>query len=473
MLAVTLFCACAEDSETNPGNGGDEENPPVVEDSVFSPSSVRVPSVGEMFDITAREELGWKVWAKPAWVQSVSDDGRVFTFFVDRNPLEEERSNRIGFRNDDGETVFVPVVQDGLSGDEPAPADPVFQVRSSYLLVTDAECVFDALVKTNTGGSVLSLPDWLEFAGTESMSDTEVLYLFHAQANASSSPREGEISLRNNRGTTLAINVKQYGKRQEIAGDSREWTQRSFRHRSLYIDFTGTWCPNCPRMARGLELACEKAGDKIVPVGLHCFGSAFDVEGGDDMAIRMGATALPAGVVDMCTYVSPDTENVISFFARNAVRHTEAVYPVSTGIAASSKLNGRTLKVDVTLYLKYADRYKITVWLTESGLVAPQKDYEVSGGVDNDYVHNHVMRRSLTDIMGKSFSTSEDLVEKKYTYETELPSGWNAGNMELLVFVSRSFDSKERIQSSAAYGEYYVDNCISVPLGTVHELELE
>ena len=72
---------------------------------------------------------------------------------------------------------------------------------------------------------------------------------------------------------------------------------------------------------------------------------------------------------------------------------------------------------------------KLTVYLTEDGLVAPQ----VNGG--NDYVHNNVMRVALGSVLGVALNKTDDSYKNVFNYT--IPQEWNADNMHIVAFISR------------------------------------
>ena len=45
---------------------------------------------------------------------------------------------------------------------------------------------------------------------------------------------------------------------------------KDFFRRSLVLDFTGTWCVNCPKMEAAIEETMEARPGRIIPVSVHC-----------------------------------------------------------------------------------------------------------------------------------------------------------------------------------------------------------
>ena len=65
---------------------------------------------------------------------------------------------------------------------------------------------------------------------------------------------------------------------------------------------------------------------------------------------------------------------------------------------------------------------------------------------DNEYIHNHVFRTSLTnDIFGDPFNLTATGGEKEATYSTTIDETWNPNKMHIVAFV---FDSHEILQAT-------------------------
>lgn len=92
---------------------------------------------------------------------------------------------------------------------------------------------------------------------------------------------------------------------------------------------------------------------------------------------------------------------------------------------------------------KGADAPKINVWLTESNLSAADNprygQMTGSGKLDMNFVHNNVLRTSLTGAWGKDFP--ETIEPYAFKYSTTLDAKWKAENMEIVAFIA-NFDSK-------------------------------
>jgi hypothetical protein len=79
---------------------------------------------------------------------------------------------------------------------------------------------------------------------------------------------------------------------------------------------------------------------------------------------------------------------------------------------------------------------RLSIMLTESGIVDAQDDFE-AGGIVPDYVHNHVLRAMLTPAAGApiltTLSTGQSFTR---SYTTQLLSEWVPEQMEIIGFIS-------------------------------------
>ncbi len=79
---------------------------------------------------------------------------------------------------------------------------------------------------------------------------------------------------------------------------------------------------------------------------------------------------------------------------------------------------------------------RLSVMLTESGIIDAQDDFE-AGGIVPDYYHKHVLRTMMTPATGapilSSVTTGQTFTQ---TFILTLDPAWNAGNMEIIAFIS-------------------------------------
>lgn len=179
----------------------------------------------------------------------------------------------------------------------------------------------------------------------------------------------------------------------EIADEGKD-----FFRRSLVLDFTGTWCVNCPKMEAAIEETMEARPGRIVPVSVHCMSidPMYVKPLSDDLVKKFKVEGYPSAVVDL------DPESLITkqspeLLQSHIDRLLEARGPAA-GIRVESTVNegGFTLKAEMKAVRD--GTYTLAVLVLEDGTVAAQ-----TGGT-TDYVHNNILR-SWTE--GESLNVKE------------------------------------------------------------------
>lgn len=110
-----------------------------------------------------------------------------------------------------------------------------------------------------------------------------------------------------------------------------------------------------------------------------------------------------------------------------------------------------------------ASRTRLSLYLTEDNIVSRQYDAAVQGWV-NDYVHNHVIRATLSDVWGDAaFTTTNagDTYSKTYTYT--LPATMRPEKCRLVAFVNELGPSmRHRQVANATQSGYLVGSTTGI-----------
>ena len=163
---------------------------------------------------------------------------------------------------------------------------------------------------------------------------------------------------------------------------------KDFFRRSLVLDFTGTWCVNCPKMDAAIEEAMAARPGRIVPVSVHCMADPMRIKPlCDNLAKQFKVSAYPSAVVDM------DPESLITQSSSELLlSHIDRLLEsrgVSAGIRIESTLDGEDLSVTVEAKAVQDGEYTLSIILLEDGIVAKQ-----TGADDGEnHVHNNVLRQ--------------------------------------------------------------------------------
>ena len=340
------------------------------------------------------------------------------------------------------------------------PIRPVY--GADFRIVTPAaelqynDETLDVEVVSSLEYHVDSTPGWIEEAAVEELGLNRKVHHFKVQENESDEARKGVIVFCNDALVCVPYSVSQ------MPNQGVQWN-KAFYHKSLFMRFTATWCGYCPYMADAVKLAMAQYPNKIIPVNIHCGDSDLEFNQSNPIANQYGIEYLPSGLVDGRVLIENNDSNVNATLIVNKVKETEQNYPVTSAIGLNSTLSGSTLDVDVTVFLRNAEDYKLTVIVTESGIINKQADNRTGTWVSN-YQHDDVARISLSDIKGDAVTapTTKSVIQKHYS--ATIPSTYDKNNLQIVAYVQRAFGSQTVI-SSANYGGYYVDNAVVAAVG--------
>ncbi len=240
----------------------------------------------------------------------------------------------------------------------------------------------------------------------------------------------------------------------EYEGDYRQsfYQEVAVKKNILIEDFTGQRCSNCPKAAQEVEnLQSTYGKDRIIAVSIHggslsvheknsSIGLANDL--GAEYHEHWGLQAWPKGCIDRKSGIV-DYEKWNSFVSSRI-----GVMPKVELDVTSVALSGDSLSLAIQVKGEETVTGKLQVWLTESNIVAGQiMPADMGGGFKSDYVHNHVLRASLSDAYGDALSVSEgESVTKTYGYKipdvSQLANKtpWNVQNLSVVVFYYNDAD---------------------------------
>lgn len=223
------------------------------------------------------------------------------------------------------------------------------------------------------------------------------------------------------------------------------------RQKRLVEQFTSTECTWCPLGSASLTALCNMRDD-IAWVGVHQILSSYDPFQNaqcDTVADCVNGHSFPTGSFDR--YAGIETPNSVltglayedsNYGANiyNAFLNYVAETPSWATVYINSTYDAATRKAVVTvngdLVTNYEDFMgadsKLTVYITEDGLVAPQIDQGVN--IPN-YVHNGVLRMALGSAMGVALNKTGNTYKNEFT--VNIPASYKADKLNIVAFVSR------------------------------------
>ena len=229
----------------------------------------------------------------------------------------------------------------------------------------------------------------------------------------------------------------------------------------LLEDYTGHKCPNCPEAAEEAHQLKAIYGEQLVLLTIHAgyystpdasgdFTTDFRTSEGTSLHDFFGFFAYPVGMVNRVPYsgnrmiFKDDWEPAITAIIEDEPQ--AGITITTTYDEGSRKLD---CKLESEFYEELGDTYNICLFLTESGIIEPQQK---ETGVDEEYEHNHVLRKSVNGAWGEPVGedglavTGTTLVNE---YSITLDNAWNDDNCHLIAFIYNTI-SNEIVQAEEA-----------------------
>ena len=224
----------------------------------------------------------------------------------------------------------------------------------------------------------------------------------------------------------------------------------------LLEEFTGKGCTNCPKGNREIENLLAIYDSNLVVVSIHAGTFAdpmffplgqFDLrtEVGNNIFQMLGPNlGYPSGVVDRIKFngeFQQGSQSWADLVAQEVARDPQVDFVVSHTFDQESRLV--EIQLEGITRSELAGEVRISVMITEDGIVDAQDDIE-AGGIVEDYVHNHVLRSMATPYDG-DVVINEPGVGASFSgeYSALVDSTWVAGNLKLIIFVSNVLGADE------------------------------
>ena len=232
-----------------------------------------------------------------------------------------------------------------------------------------------------------------------------------------------------------------------FVGDAPVVESRFKRHVCV-MEFTGSWCAQCPSGATTLNYLVDKAYKG------RAFAMAFhnNTQGADIYALPheqelwkiFKYEGYPAYVTDM-------DESKVGLLNDGGCGSTieSSLYDSMThcGAAVSCTYDqaSKTVSVDAKMFSELAMNYRIAVYVMEDKVVGEQK--QSTGELLENYTHRHVVRKMLSaGVRGDALSkvAAETEAGKKYKFTVE--DGWSLENLSVAVLI---LDDKGHVNNMA------------------------
>ncbi len=197
----------------------------------------------------------------------------------------------------------------------------------------------------------------------------------------------------------------------------------------LLEDFTGYNCGNCPdghKIAAKIKLSHP---DRVFPVAVHAGWYAvptgvdapdFRTAEGTEINDYFGVTSYPSGMTNRKPWDQIGQVQSRSYWLSCSRQLCLENADVNVWVGSSYDKTTKKLTADVELYYTNGvdnNSSSLCISLLQDGILGPQ----AGGDMEDEYVHNHVLRAMLTPAWGDTISVSGAGTYVKRHYEYDVP----------------------------------------------------
>ena len=236
---------------------------------------------------------------------------------------------------------------------------------------------------------------------------------------------------------------------QNYSTDSKGFNIVEPINKVIVEDYTGTWCGYCPPVANAIyEL--KEVYDNIISVGIHN-NDELTIDQESDLRSELGISGFPSARLNRTiSWLDP-----YQFSEVNSLLSEEN----NVAISINSTLENVELGVDLRIVSNVElVNHKLVIYLVESNLIYDQANYfnyvedsyfyNLGNPIEN-YSHQDVLRKSITNISGNILELIQPLTDYKFNFNVELNPDFVVENLAIVAIV---VDSNNNALNSQ-YGE--------------------
>lgn len=236
---------------------------------------------------------------------------------------------------------------------------------------------------------------------------------------------------------------------QNYSTDSKGFNIVEPINKVIVEDYTGTWCGYCPPVANAIyEL--KEVYDNIISVGIHN-NDELTIDQESDLRSELGISGFPSARLNrtiswLDPYQFSEVNSLLSEENNVAISINSTIENVELGV-------GLRIVSNVELV-----NHKLVIYLVESNLIYDQANYfnyvedsyfyNLGNPIEN-YSHQDVLRKSITNISGNILEVIQPLTDYKFNFNMELNPDFVVENLAIVAIV---VDSNNNAINSQ-YGE--------------------
>lgn len=229
-----------------------------------------------------------------------------------------------------------------------------------------------------------------------------------------------------------------------------------FQRHVCVMEFTGTWCAQCPDGATTLNYLVDRQyKGKAFALAFHN-NDIYALPQEQELFKIFGWSGYPAYVTDM-----RETGLLNEGGCAGSIETSLYDSPTHCGVSVSSSCDAGKVTVNAKVFAERAMIYRIAAYVMEDKVKGEQT--MSTGTVNKDYTHRHVVRKMLSSsVRGESLGKLSAGSEKEKTFEFEVDEDWNIANLSVAVLAIDEAGHVNNMAVCAADGgamEYeYVNN---------------
>ena len=211
-----------------------------------------------------------------------------------------------------------------------------------------------------------------------------------------------------------------------VAAESVE--EGRFQRRVCVMEFTGSWCAQCPQGATTLNYLVSRAyKGKAFALAFHN-NDVYAISEEQELYKMFGWSGYPAYVIDM-----RDTGLLNEGGCESSIiKSLES--PTYCGVAVSSLYDESTATatVDARVFAERGMTYRLAAYVIEDKIKGEQT--QSTGSVQKDYTHRHVVRQMLSsNVRGDSLGDMKPGTEVTKAFTFAVDPSWNLANLSVAV----------------------------------------
>ncbi|MDB4059034.1 Omp28-related outer membrane protein [bacterium] len=236
---------------------------------------------------------------------------------------------------------------------------------------------------------------------------------------------------------------------QNYSTDSKGFNIVEPINKVIVEDYTGTWCGYCPPVANAIyEL--KEVYDNIISVGIHN-NDELTIDQESDLRSELGISGFPSArlnrtILWLDPYQFSEVNSLLSEENNVAISINSTIENVELGVSLRIVSNVELVN------------HKLVIYLVESNLIYDQANYfnyvedsyfyNLGNPIEN-YSHQDVLRKSITNISGNILEVIQPLTDYKFNFNMELNPDFVVENLAIVAIV---VDSNNNAINSQ-YGE--------------------